>query len=294
MKNVKITTLLIVLIALATSACSSSIRVRSYPTEAKVFIKDIITGDKREIGKTPLDITRTEAMGDVFFLTLEKDDFLARDVLIKSLQDESVYINAKLEPKEEKTLAEQLGLQKEDAGGQKDKNAEEQKKKLAEQMKMLQEMQAKIGTLDNTIDTYKDALFSQRYIGTSRFSERNNDKVIKLLFTAQRNVMAKNYKLALKQIDKAIELDEYMAQAHVLKGSIYFISRNFPLARASWERALEVDPYNEEVLKYLQRLYGKIGIPPRTAIETAMELRKAANSGNNTNTLRQPASVLKN
>jgi tetratricopeptide (TPR) repeat protein len=290
MKNVKNKALLVALIALAASACSNSIRVRSYPTEAKVYIKDIITGDKREIGKTPLNITRTEAMGDVFFISLEKEEFLTRDILVKSVQDESLYINAKLEPKEEKTLAEQLGLQKDGGNGQKDKKAEDQKKKLEEQMKMLQEMTAKIGVLDNTIDTYKDALFSQRYIGTSRFSDRNNDKVIKLLFSAQRNVISKNYKIALKQIDKAIELDEYMAQAHVLKGSIYFINKNFVLARASWERALEIDPYNDEVLKYLQRLYGKIGISPKTALETAMQLRK---SGNNSNTLRQPASVLK-
>ena len=141
-------------------------------------------------------------------------------------------------------------------------------------MKKLNNMREKIVLLENNLTMYKDALFSQRYIGGARFDTRNNDKVIKLIMQAQKNISRKKYKKALEKIDQALKMDEYLAQAHLLKGTAYFVLKKYRLARTSWERALEIDPYNNEVLKYLKRLYKKLGVPPQKAIDTAMELRK--------------------
>ena len=261
--------------AISIVSCSNSIKIHSYPSSAKVYIKDIITNTKQELGQTPLNITRTDEMSDVFFISIEKDDFLTREILVKSGENESIFIDAKLEPQEEKLLAEQLGLKNTPVGPGAGGKGKDRKKQVKEQETQIKEMETKIALLNNTLGMYKDALFSQRYAGGDRFRARDNDKVVKLLFNAQKYIMGKKYTKAKATINKALQMDEYLSQAYILKGSIYYIGKSYAKARLNWERALEIDPYNAEVLKYLKRLYRKLGIPQRKAIKMAEGFKKS-------------------
>jgi len=267
-KGLKIKIALTLYILVSLYSCANTVKINSYPNDAKVFVKDILTDTKTLLGQTPLNIKRTDQMSDVFFISIEKDDFLTRDILVKSNDNESIFIDAKLEPKEEKLLAEQLGLQASPSSPSSSEN--DRKKKTDEQEQKLKELEKRLALLDNTLDMYKNALFSQRYSGGERFTSRDNDKVLKLLFDAQKDIMNKRYKNANNKIDKALQIDEYLSQAYVLKGSIDYIERNFSKARINWERALEIDPYNSEVLKYLRRLYKRLGIE-ETEVENIAE-----------------------
>lgn len=263
--------IMLVLITILSISCSNTLKIQSYPSNAKVYVKDIITNTKQLIGETPLNIKRTQDMSDVFFIAVEKDNFLPREILVKSAENESVFINAKLEPKEEQILAEQLGLQNSPLSP--DGNPNDRQKKVDEQEKQMEEMRTKIAMLTNTLDMYKDALFSQRYVGGDRFSTRDNDKVVKLLFNAQQDIAKQKYDTALEKVNSALQQDEYLAQGFVIKGSIYYILKDLEKARANWERALQIDPYNSEVLKYLRKLYKRIGLPQEKAINMAETLK---------------------
>lgn len=273
--------IMLVLVTILTVSCSNTLKVQSYPSKAKVYVKDIITNTKQLLGETPLNIKRSEELSDVFFVSIEKDNFLTREILVKSAENESVAINAKLEPKEEQILAEQLGLDKSPL--KPEGNEDDRKKKVDEQEKQIKDLETKIALLSNTLGVYKDALFSQRYISSDRFTPRENDKVVKLLFNAQQDISYQRYDTALEKVNKALEQDEYLAQGHVIKGSVYYILKDFKKARTNWERALEIDPYNAEVLKYLKKLYKKLGLPQEEAVNMAESLKKE--------TTRAPAST---
>ncbi|MEC8522809.1 MAG: tetratricopeptide repeat protein [Pseudomonadota bacterium] len=94
-----------------------------------------------------------------------------------------------------------------------------------------------------------------------KISEQQKEKLsrsetmTKHILSAQSLFYKKEYWDALDQTNAALELIPDSAQAHALKGSIYYKMGLLPEARASWEQALELDPELDQVRASLARLH---------------------------------------
>lgn len=76
----------------------------------------------------------------------------------------------------------------------------------------------------------------------------------KHIFSAQSLFYKKQYWKSLDETNKALELVPNSAQAHALKGSIYYKMGLSTEAKASWQQALAIDPSMEQVKTSLARL----------------------------------------
>jgi tetratricopeptide (TPR) repeat protein len=77
---------------------------------------------------------------------------------------------------------------------------------------------------------------------------------IKHIFNAQSLFYKKNFTKALDQTNKALALVPESAQAHALRGSIYYKMGLTEEAQVSWKEALAIDPSMEQVSTSLARL----------------------------------------
>ncbi len=76
----------------------------------------------------------------------------------------------------------------------------------------------------------------------------------KHIFSAQSLFYKKQYWQSLDETNQALELVPDSAQAHALKGSIYYKMGLSAEAKSSWQQALEIDPSMEQVKVSLARL----------------------------------------
>jgi tetratricopeptide (TPR) repeat protein len=76
----------------------------------------------------------------------------------------------------------------------------------------------------------------------------------KHIFSAQSLFYKKQYWQSLDETNKALELIPNSAQAHALKGSIYYKMGLTAEAKTSWQQALAIDPKMEQVKTSLARL----------------------------------------
>lgn len=74
------------------------------------------------------------------------------------------------------------------------------------------------------------------------------------VFTAQSLFYKKQYWKSLDETNKALDLVPSSAQAHALKGSIYYKMGLKNEAKTSWQQALELDPNMEQVKTSLARI----------------------------------------
>ena len=74
------------------------------------------------------------------------------------------------------------------------------------------------------------------------------------IFTAQSLFYKKQYWKSLDETNKALELVPSSAQAHALKGSIYYKMGLNDEAKVSWQQALKIDPSMDQVKTSLARL----------------------------------------
>ena len=137
------------------------------------------------------------------------------------------------------------------------------KKKDKDLEDLIEELKLRVALLENTTSFYKDAMFSSRFMGNgqAKFDRDKNDKVIDNMFQAQQAITAKDYPRANQLIDDALEKDEYLAQAWLLKGSLRYLQNDFQGAKNAWERCLKIDPYDKIAYNYLGRVYEKLGLP---------------------------------
>ena len=114
--------------------------------------------------------------------------------------------------------------------------------------------------MERTFEIYKDALFSQRY-GSSpaSYDRRKIDLSVGLVAKAQQLIEQRKLEEAETTIDQILEKDAYLVQAHVLKGTIAYLKLDYQAAIRSWERALEINPYEKLTRQYLVSAYEKVG-----------------------------------
>lgn len=248
--------------ALTTGGCATRYTVKSFPDGATVFVKDLVTQEKKLVGQTPLTLKKTKEMGDVFFFTLEKDNFTPKQVLMTPKDGENLTISIVLDPASDKDKALADKGKEGEGKGQDPKN--DDKKKAEEAMK---DLHMRIALLENTVSLQKDALFSGRYGGSggpASFDRGRTDEIVDHLFKSQQLVMAKKYPEAHQELDQALMLDEYLPQAYLIKGTIFYVNKNYDQAKIAWERCLKVDPYNAQAYNYLRLVDKKLGkaMPP--------------------------------
>jgi hypothetical protein len=242
--------------------CATRYTVKSFPEGATVFVKDVVTQEKKLVGQTPLTLKKTKEMGEVFFFAIEKDNFYPKQVLMTPRDGENLTVSVLLDPTQDKTAAGE-GKDKGDQAAQK---AADDKKKAEQAMK---DIDLRIALLENTVGIYKDALFSGRYgggggTGPASFDRGKTDDIVDHLFKSQQLVMLKKYPEAQDELDKALMMDEYLPQAYLIKGTIFYVNKQYEQAKLSWERCLKVDPYNAQAYNYLRLVDKKLGMvqPP--------------------------------
>ena len=76
----------------------------------------------------------------------------------------------------------------------------------------------------------------------------------KLILAAQSLFYKKQYWQSLDETNRALELVPDSAQAHALKGSIYYKMGLTEEAKSSWKQALDIDPSMEQVKASLARI----------------------------------------
>lgn len=80
------------------------------------------------------------------------------------------------------------------------------------------------------------------------------EKTTRHILSAQSLFYKKEYWKALDETNAALERLPTSAQAHALKGSIYYKMGLIPEAKASWEEALSLDPEMDQVKTSLSRI----------------------------------------
>jgi tetratricopeptide (TPR) repeat protein len=253
------------LLGLILTACSGKYLVKTYPAGAKVYIQDLQTKERKLVGLSPVQIKEESRLGDVFFLNFEKDNYQPKKVIVKVNPGESLTLAARLDPlvanQDESRGDGKGGEKKDDQKPQPGKPPEKKKEAKQELEEQVEDLNLRVALLENTMSFYKDAMFSPRFRGgPARFDRDRNDKVIGHMFQAQQSIVQGNYIEALKKIDEALKLDEYVSNAWLLKGSVKYLMKDYDGARSAWERTLKLDGHNKVAYRYLNEVYKKLGI----------------------------------
>lgn len=111
---------------------------------------------------------------------------------------------------------------------------------IAEQMKARRENGEEPGSIEEEKDFFNEKALSL-------FSDAT-----KHMLSAQALFYRKSYWKALEQTNKAMSLVPSSAQAHALKGSIYYKMGRKKDAKVSWQQALKLDPSLTEVKESLK------------------------------------------
>lgn len=90
--------------------------------------------------------------------------------------------------------------------------------------------------------------------GTYTKDDADYNKALNTLQEAQILFSERRYVQALAEINKSVDAAPNMALAYAVRGSIYYMLRQFPEAKISWEKALELDPSMDNVRAILYRM----------------------------------------
>ena len=141
-------------------------------------------------------------------------------------------------------LPQVAGAERSAMQGSLQKSAEE----IAEQNKQV------LASLDDDKADLHHEEFDQRSELIEQKKIQDFQASTKHIFSAQSLFYKKQYWQSLDATNKALELVPDSAQAHALKGSIYYKMGLSAEAKASWQQALEIDPTMEQVKTSLARL----------------------------------------
>lgn len=250
--------------------------VKSFPADARLYIKDIRTNEKKLVGNTPTQITEDPKLGEVFFLVMEKENYKPKEIMVKINQGESLAVSARLDPLlpgdgGDQNLAQKKDPEKPQPGSPKKDDEPKDWQKEFEDIKL------RIALLENTAVFTKEALFSSRLAGGMPSTDRDRkENVISLVFEAQRAITGGKYDEALKHLDKSLQIDEYSTNSWLLKGSVKYLQKDYTGARVAWERTLKLDPYNKAAFRYLNSVYKILKVEPMQ--ENAADYRTPAST----------------
>ncbi len=84
------------------------------------------------------------------------------------------------------------------------------------------------------------------------------EQMVQHLFNAQSFAQKADYEKAQLEIDSAIKISPKFARAYSMRGTIYYLQSNFLESLKWYEKALEVDPKNQDSMKMITVLREKI------------------------------------
>ena len=90
--------------------------------------------------------------------------------------------------------------------------------------------------------------------GSYTKEDADYNKALYSLQEAQRLFSERRYSEALAEINKSVDAAPNMALAYAVRGSVYYMLRQLPDAKKSWEKALELDPSMDNVRAILYRM----------------------------------------
>ena len=146
--------------------------------------------------------------------------------------------------------------------GQSSNDEEQQSKRTANQKKraagatdeLLKPQEEDLASdIQDIVDTSKVKKKQPRQ-GTFTKDDADYNKALDNLQEAQNLFSERRYLQALSEINKSVETAPNMALAYAVRGSIYYMLREFPEAKLSWEKALELDPSMDNVRAILYRM----------------------------------------
>lgn len=95
-----------------------------------------------------------------------------------------------------------------------------------------------------------------------------------LLLLAEVHFLQRRYDAALQTVNRALRIDEHLAQGYFIKGFVYKELGDTTVAKSSFQTAVEVDPNHYDSYMQLGSLYGHQGDPIALEyFETALEIR---------------------
>jgi len=107
--------------------------------------------------------------------------------------------------------------------------------------------------IQDIVDTSK-VKKKQAKQGTYTKEDADYNKALFSLQEAQKLFSERRYAQALAEINKSVDSAPNMALAYAVRGSIYYMLRQYPEAKSSWEKALELDPSMDNVRAILYRM----------------------------------------
>ena len=179
------------------SGCAGKYVVKSYPADAKLYLKDIRTNEKKLIGNTPANIEEDGKLGDVFFIVLEKDNYKPKEIMVKVNEGESLSIAARLDPLSASDIDSQNLAKKKD--DEKPPGSPNKEKEPKDWQKEFEDIRLRVALLENTSSFTKDALFSARLSGGLNPQDRDRkERVVAYVFDAQKSIRSGKLDEALK------------------------------------------------------------------------------------------------
>ncbi|MEY4066099.1 MAG: hypothetical protein RIR26_2307 [Pseudomonadota bacterium] len=85
------------------------------------------------------------------------------------------------------------------------------------------------------------------------------NKIVRLSFLAERQILQKQYEEVLKTADRLQAINENVSLIYQIKGTVQFIQGKMNESRMSLMRVLELDPDNAEVRSMLTNVENKLG-----------------------------------
>lgn len=226
--------------ALLFAACASKYEIRSFPEGANVTVKNVISEEVFDIGESPVEFDHETKFGEGFLVTVDKEAFSQKEFFVSRKPGSKKSYQVNLKP----------------ASGDKDR-PEQVDEETGEGD---DELSKRLALLERTFEIYKEALFSQRFSSApASFDRRKIDLSVGLVARAQQLIEQRKLDEADDVIDRLLQKDEYLVQAHVLKGSVAFLRQDFNASIRSWERALEINPYDKLTRQYLVTAYNRVG-----------------------------------
>lgn len=173
--------------------------IKSDPIQTEVFVIDAKTGEKKSIGKTPLELPANsvkDAGGEVvesgayFPLIFEKEGYVPQKLLVPA---------------------------------------------------------TRFGTLVTAIDVKLKQ-------GTGPKEDHVAKTILDRLFLAQSLARNREFERAQIELDKVLTDSPNFARALSMKGSIYFVQKNYSESLNWYQKALSADPQMEEAVKMTARI----------------------------------------
>ena len=86
----------------------------------------------------------------------------------------------------------------------------------------------------------------------SNYKEVNT--IIGKVLAAERFIIENQLEEAERVANEILEVNSNVASAHEIKGTVFFLQKNFSKSRMAWIRALELDPNNPEAESMLTKI----------------------------------------